>query len=67
MMILNNTYNNIYNKDIAFQPVFLEKETEESLTFYGKWFNIVSTPFVIDYDTITINKKDLNNWKELNS
>lgn len=67
-MILNNIYRNKYNTDIAFQPVSLEKETEDSLTFYGKWYNIVSTThFVIDYDTITIRKKDLNNWKELNS
>lgn len=67
-MILNNIYWNKYNTDIAFQPVSLEKETEDSLTFYGKWYNIVSTThFVIDYDTITIRKKDLNNWKELNS
>jgi hypothetical protein len=59
-------YKHINNKDIAFMPMDLEKENQEGLTFYGKWYNIVHIPFFIDYDTITVKTNDLPNWKEFN-
>jgi len=63
----NKLYKHISNTDVGFMPITLEKETPESLTFYGKWFNIVNEPFFINYDEITVKSQDLNNWKEFNN
>ena len=64
MLKLHTTYKHTNNKDVAFIPLNLEKESADSLTFYGKWVNIVNVPHTIDYDEITIKTTDLQHWKE---
>lgn len=65
-MVVNKLYKNRYTLDVGFYPTHLVSESETSLTFEGGWYNLsVSQPFLIDVDTITVDKSQLDNWSEL--
>lgn len=64
-MTPNKLYKNKYNTDVAFEVKALISETEDTLTYLGKWVNIsLTTPGYIDNDTIVIQKNQLSSWKE---
>lgn len=66
-MEINKLYKHTNNSDVAFEPLFLVSESEDSLTFEGRWVNIIlHNPDIICNDKITINKQDQHNWKEIN-
>jgi len=65
-MQVNKRYKHNNALDTAFHTSHLVDETNSTLTFEGGWFNISYTPhFFIEVDTITINKSDLDNWRQL--
>lgn len=65
-MTINTLYKHIHCKDVAFLIVNMEL-LKTSLNLKGKWINVSTKNwYPIVTDTITIQYKDVKNWKEVN-
>lgn len=51
------------NKDVCFQVTDV-RESDKHYHLEGNWWNIVSQPYVITKDEITIKEADQKNWQE---
>lgn len=60
-MQVDNYYKHRSNTDVVFKPINII-ESDFTLRITGAWFNIVTSQYFIDTDTISINKSELQNW-----